>query len=101
MALNLFTEFGAALVQKEGGWLCHYCGRRVERLVDQNCPYKATCDHIIAIANGGRTEVDNLVLCCKECNIKKGTGSYLEYWRKMATLRMINGIRTKRKRKTL
>ena len=33
---------------------------------------KLTVDHIIPLSKGGKWELDNLVSCCRDCNIKKG-----------------------------
>ena len=29
-------------------------------------------DHIVAVANGGSNEIDNIQLLCKRCNLEKG-----------------------------
>lgn len=41
---------------------CQYCGKKHKSL---------TIDHIIPICRGGKTDWDNCVLACKECNFKK------------------------------
>ena len=43
---------------------------------DKSCVYcgstdSPTFDHIIALANGGTNQFENLVLCCKSCNSQK------------------------------
>ncbi|MBU0479736.1 MAG: HNH endonuclease [Proteobacteria bacterium] len=43
---------------------CEYCGKGVH-------PKELTMDHVIPLARGGRSEKNNLVPCCKECNSKK------------------------------
>ena len=45
------------------GFRCAYCG--AERV-------KLTIDHIIPRSRGGRTDFDNCVSCCRDCNAKKG-----------------------------
>jgi 5-methylcytosine-specific restriction endonuclease McrA len=45
------------------GFRCVYCGAESKRL---------TIDHVIPRFSGGRTEFENCVACCKECNDKKG-----------------------------
>lgn len=50
---------------KRDSFSCQYCGR---------CPpvIVLECDHIIAVANGGKTEADNLITSCFDCNRGKG-----------------------------
>lgn len=30
-------------------------------------------DHIVAVAIGGKNDVDNIQILCRKCNVKKGT----------------------------
>jgi hypothetical protein len=51
------------------------CGRALVLKVRGNRPLPAnfaTLDHIIPVARGGETTVDNLVLACKACNNERG-----------------------------
>ena len=43
---------------------CEYCGAEVS-------VKSLTMDHVIPLARGGRSEKNNLVACCKECNNRK------------------------------
>ncbi|MEF3168183.1 MAG: HNH endonuclease [Deltaproteobacteria bacterium] len=61
----------ARLLRKTRWWrnrcatgICFYCGRKVT-------PTELTMDHIVPISRGGKSEKNNLVPCCKECNSKK------------------------------
>ena len=45
---------------------CAYCGKSNKSL---------TIDHVIPRLKGGKTDFDNCVACCKDCNIKKGSGT--------------------------
>lgn len=45
---------------------CVLCGRTI----DDNVTFHV--DHILAIANGGKTEMQNLQVLCSECNLGKG-----------------------------
>lgn len=47
------------------GFICQYCGRRPPAVVLE-------VDHIIAIANGGTDDRDNLITSCFDCNRGKG-----------------------------
>ena len=44
---------------------CQYCG-------DQFSTEDLTYDHVIPRSRGGRTEWENIVTCCIECNRRKG-----------------------------
>lgn len=48
------------------GFKCQYC--RVDLNVKQ-----ATLDHVIPRSKGGKTSFENVVCCCRTCNIKKGS----------------------------
>lgn len=43
------------------------------RCVDCGSTEDITIDHIIAVANGGTNDIDNLQTLCRSCNSKKGT----------------------------
>ena len=43
---------------------CGYCGASVP-------PKELTMDHVIPLTRGGRSEKNNLMPCCKDCNTKK------------------------------
>ena len=47
---------------------CIYCGR--SSVVDK---VKLNIDHIIAFDKGGKDIANNLVTCCSDCNVRKGT----------------------------
>jgi hypothetical protein len=48
------------------GYKCIYCG------IKQSYS-ELTLDHVIPRAHGGKSTWDNLVTCCHECNLKKGS----------------------------
>ena len=57
------------------GWRCRYCD------TDISGKGKAHLDHITPVVNGGTSEVGNLQLTCRRCNIRKGaraTGPQLD-----------------------
>lgn len=45
---------------------CHYCGKVLEY-------EEATVDHFIPRAKGGSNDIENKVLSCGPCNVKKGS----------------------------
>lgn len=61
------------------------------------CPYclktfplnKSTKDHIVPKSRGGKTTPDNIVLCCKPCNQRKGALTPDEYaeWLRLEHIR--------------
>jgi len=50
---------------------CEYCGKE-----DGNLEW----EHIIPRSKGGPDNIDNLVLSCKTCNLKKGTKNLYEWY---------------------
>ena len=57
------------------GFVCHYCGQNAEQV-----------DHIIPISRGGDpVDLDNMVACCKACNISKGNRSQGVFLARTAT----------------
>ncbi len=50
--------------QKIQKGVCYYCGRKFP-------PNELTMDHVVPIIKGGRSEKNNLVPACKECNARK------------------------------
>lgn len=44
--------------------VCHWCGKTV-------APGDLTMDHVLPLARGGKTTKNNVVPCCKECNVRK------------------------------
>ena len=48
-----------------GEGLCYHCGGRFK-------PADLTMDHLIPIARGGKSNKNNCVPSCKDCNTKKG-----------------------------
>jgi hypothetical protein len=48
--------------------MCEYC-----RLYESYVEETFWIDHVIARKHGGPTSMDNLALCCSNCNLHKGT----------------------------
>lgn len=55
-------EWNAIRLQclERDGYICAYCGNEANE-----------ADHIIAVANGGKDVLSNLVAACKPCNGRK------------------------------
>jgi 5-methylcytosine-specific restriction endonuclease McrA len=56
---------------------CYFCGTEIELIGGFK---KAHADHYESIFDGGRNDVQNLVMTCSSCNLKKGAmcGGYFE-----------------------
>ena len=61
---------------------CRYCGVLTSHK-RQNMPYSRTVDHVIPVSKGGRTNIINLVTCCKACNDAKKHFTLAEMGMKM------------------
>jgi 5-methylcytosine-specific restriction endonuclease McrA len=70
------VPFGRKNVLIRDRFTCAYCGKSNKSL---------TIDHVIPRLKGGKTDFDNCVACCKDCNIKKGSRAPRE-----AGVRLIN-----------
>lgn len=59
---------------------CAYC-RRGMTMDSKHCrkANHATLDHLMPLALGGSTRLDNLVLCCRLCNGVKGSSTLEEF----------------------
>lgn len=51
--------------QQVGRGVCYYCGEKIAKEL-------LTMDHVIPVARGGKSSKNNCVVCCKDCNNKKG-----------------------------
>lgn len=52
-------------VFKRDGFACQYCGAHPPKVL-------LHLDHILAVANGGTNDFDNLITACEPCNLGKG-----------------------------
>lgn len=77
---TLWNQFGEILVN-DYGMVCFYCAVPVFRTRYEDAPNKVTIDHVVPISKGGRTELSNLVICCKQCNQEKGSQDFLPFFR--------------------
>jgi len=55
------------------GQPCHWCGRRMlnEPALSQEHPLRATKDHVRARSRFHGEEPENIVMCCRACNMVK------------------------------
>lgn len=69
-AMNDNPELAKAIKSRDGN-RCRYCGRAVNWR-DRKGEGGGTYDHVIPITRGGKETVDNIVVCCRSCNSRKG-----------------------------
>lgn len=55
-------------------WTCFYCGGPADQV-----------DHRLPVVRGGDDSIENLVSCCKTCNLRKGTKSQGLFLERLAT----------------
>ncbi len=63
---RLEVVFSRANLLVRDNYTCQYCGRSVKN------PKDRTIDHVIPRSRGGKTVWENVVLCCRKCNLRKG-----------------------------
>lgn len=71
-ALGVVNWQTLVVVHTRGGGKCHYCSTWLELEF-------GTWDHVIALSEGGRNDIDNIVRCCQSCQRRKFTKSSAEY----------------------
>lgn len=58
--------------QRTSKGICFYCGKKVAFK-------QITMDHLVPLARGGRSNKENLVPCCKDCNNLKKSMMPIEW----------------------
>jgi DNA-directed RNA polymerase subunit RPC12/RpoP len=56
---------------KRDGYVCYLCGKSIDMSLKNPHPMSASIDHVIALANGGNSEPDNLRATHLRCNMNK------------------------------
>lgn len=59
---------------------CFYCETEMLKEISNN-PISASLDHIKPKEKGGNTSPNNLILCCRNCNMSKNTDSLEKWWK--------------------
>lgn len=57
----------AELIKRDGD-ICKYCGKQLSN-------DEIIIDHILPVRCGGNSEIDNLAVSCRSCNMKKGANT--------------------------
>ena len=70
----------------KNGFACFYCGKQLKFKSPK--PYKSalSIDHYVPLSMGGESNKENIVICCFECNIIKGTMAGDVYKKFLASL---------------
>lgn len=76
----------AAVWEKTSG-ICWYCGKKCNPWID------FTVDHVIPSASNGDVSFENLVPCCRNCNLRKHSRSIEELRIALAKEHIANGIK--------
>lgn len=79
-AQSLLRALLLVAAEERDGPLCCYC--KVPTVVDPIAGERfreRTLDHVIALSQGGKDELDNVVLACRSCNSRKGTRPQYQY----------------------
>ena len=90
-------ESWGRILYKETNGTCIYCGLPLK-------PRYVTYDHIIPRALGGRSSVDNYIIACPDCNVKKDMMMVDEFVRTMPDkdrVRYVNRVKYMRNHGTL
>ncbi|MCP5019888.1 MAG: HNH endonuclease [Ketobacter sp.] len=66
------TNAGGSFTGYEWKTLCKYYDYRCLKCGEQFPPNKLTHDHVIAVSNGGTSNIDNIQPLCQRCNSRKG-----------------------------
>lgn len=65
-------------IGERDAWVCHLCGKPVDRTLSGRHPKGPTADHLIPVAHGGGDDPHNVALAHSRCNIKRGTGGVVQ-----------------------
>jgi 5-methylcytosine-specific restriction endonuclease McrA len=74
-----FAEPNSLAVEKQKARKLRHSSWWKQKIADGECYYcrksfdaaGLTMDHVVPLSRGGKSEKNNLVCCCKECNNKK------------------------------
>ena len=69
-AMNTNPDLAKAVKERDGNY-CRYCGTYVN-WQDRKGERGGTYDHVMPLSKGGDEDINNLVTCCRKCNLKKG-----------------------------
>lgn len=53
---------------RDRGMNCYWCNRETSLLISPDADLYCTLEHLIRVADGGKTEWDNCTIACRKCN---------------------------------
>lgn len=71
-------ELWGELYEAQNG-CCIYCGEAMKKEISNDME-SATLDHIKPKNKGGNSSPQNLALCCRKCNMDKGSEDMKKWW---------------------
>jgi len=74
-----YESFSSRSILERDGWVCQWCGCKLQKMRDKSAPWKPTpdyptIDHIVPLSFGPSSpghRPSNVQACCWSCNIKK------------------------------
>jgi 5-methylcytosine-specific restriction endonuclease McrA len=72
-ALNNNPQLRQAIRDRDGND-CRYCGMKVN-WSDRKGSRGGTYDHVVPVSQGGSDDLSNIVVSCRDCNLRKGPRS--------------------------
>lgn len=88
-------------IASRDGLKCHYCGKKLTLNHSTGRKYKnfATFEHVKPVSKGGSySDINNIVLACKDCNNMRGNMDYDEFQRKFGE--MMNNLTEKKNQRS-
>lgn len=76
------TRLTRDVLRSKQGSKCCYCGQEMTvppRGVAGHHPQQETLEHLRRKIDGGKNDLDNLALSCRECNVGRGSMDWLTY----------------------
>ena len=55
------------------GWVCWLCGGEIDPGAPTGSPWRGTADHLVPRSRGGSSELVNLRLAHRRCNMRRGS----------------------------
>jgi len=78
-------------VFKRDSFTCQYCGERAPDVI-------LHCDHVKPVAEGGTTDILNLVTACVDCNLGKGARKLSENAALLKQLKQLDALQERREK---
>jgi hypothetical protein len=74
------------------GWTCWLCGGEIDPAAPAGSPWRATADHLVPRSRGGSSDLANLRLAHRRCNVRRGSHlpelDWPAQWRLLSTVHL-------------